>query len=229
MTSRRTRARPGEGALLREEILRTAEELLVESGSEDALTLRAVARRAGVTTPSVYLHFADKEALVEAVCLRAWDDLGNRMRAAADRVDDPFAAMGRCGRAYVRFALDHPVQYRLLMMRPAGREGLPPASAACFRYVVDAVAACVDAGVLVGDPARLAVGLWSAAHGCASLLITNPGFPWPADLDALIDDTVRMAGFGAALSSRLPPTWVPSSADLAVHLDTATGRLAGSS
>ncbi|SDX05546.1 transcriptional regulator, TetR family [Saccharopolyspora shandongensis] len=95
-----------------------AERMLVEAGTEEALTLRAVAER-----PSVYRHFASKDRLVEEVCLREWDGLGSRIREACARLTDPFIAVGQCGRAYVRFALDHPVQYRVLMLhRPGGPE-----------------------------------------------------------------------------------------------------------
>lgn len=192
------------------------------------MTLRAVARLAGVTTPSVYLHFADRDALVEAVCLRVWDELGGRMRGAAEKVRDPFTALGLSARAYAYFALEHPVQYRVLLMRRDTSPDTPPASAACFRYVVDAVSECVPAGVLRGDPRTLALGLWSAVHGCVSLLIAQPSFPWPEDLDAFIDDTVRMAGFGAALSSRVPRTALLKSAELVSELDAMGARLTAS-
>ncbi|MFI6740782.1 TetR/AcrR family transcriptional regulator [Nonomuraea sp. NPDC050451] len=223
MTTRRVRARRGEGALLREEILRAAEDLLDESGSEDALTLRAVALRAGVSTPSVYLHFADKEALVEAVCLRVWGEFGRMF--SENLGGDPFLALGRCGRAYARFALEHPVQYRVLMMRATTGPGVPPAAAECFRHMVGAVSACVETRVLEGDPEELALGMWSAVHGCVSLLIAQPSFPWPRDREALIDQIVRVAGFGTALYSRLPQA-LPPSADLAAALDDFGSRLA---
>jgi AcrR family transcriptional regulator len=227
MVTRRVRARPGEGIQLREEVLRAAEELLGETGTEDALTLRAVARRAGVTTPSVYLHFADKEALLEAVCLRVWEELDSRMRHAAQGGGDPFAALARRAHAYLRFALEHPVQYRILMMRPAASECVRSAASACFTHLADAVSACVQAGVLRGDPDRLALGLWSAVHGCVSLLIAQPAFPWPEDPESFLDDTIRMAGFGAALSSRIPRDVTPASAVLSAELDAMVNRLTG--
>lgn len=225
MATRRARARRGEGGLLREEILRAAEDLLAEAGTEEALTLRAVAARTGVSTPAVYLHFTAKEELVEAVCLRVWDELGRRMREYAAQVDDPFLALGRCGVAYARFALEHPAQYRVLMMRPAATPGVPPAARACFAYMVEAVSACVAAGVLRGDPQALALGLWSAVHGCVSLLIAQPGFPWPDDLEGLIQDVVRMAGYGTALSGRLPHRGVPRTPELTAELDALADRL----
>jgi hypothetical protein len=51
---------------------------------------------------------------------------------------------------------------------------------------------------------ELALGLWAAAHGVASLLVVKPYFPWP-DLDAFIDRTVCMAGIGLAAMARLDP------------------------
>ncbi|MFI6710557.1 TetR/AcrR family transcriptional regulator [Nonomuraea sp. NPDC050478] len=221
MTEKRVRARRGDGALLREKLLRAAEELLDETGTEEALTVRAVAARAGVSTPSVYLHFADKEELLEAVCLRVWDELGRLVAECRD--PDPFLRLGRCGRAYIRFALDHPVQYRVLMMTPSAGEGVPPAAQACFGYMVDAVRACVEAGVMRGEPERLALALWSAAHGCAALLIAQPSFPWP-DRDAMIDLIVRISGFGAALGPRMAGA-LPPSRELAAALDAFEARL----
>jgi len=66
----RTRARRGEGDLLRDEILTAAERLLVETGNEDSVSIRAIAEAVGVTPPSIYLHFPDKETLLFAVCER---------------------------------------------------------------------------------------------------------------------------------------------------------------
>lgn len=119
----RVRANPGMGAGLREEILLVAEQLLIESGGDDGMTLRSVAQRVGVTTPSLYRHFPDKEALVGAVCIRVWDELTESMQRAALQNPDPFQALSAAGRAYVQFGLDHPVQYRLLLMRPGRPAG----------------------------------------------------------------------------------------------------------
>lgn len=199
MTTRRTRARRGEGGRLREELLDAAEQLLVEAGSDDALTLRAVAAAAGVSTPSVYLHFADREALLEAVCIRVWGELESLF---LETRGDPFQSLGRFGRAYARFAIDHPVQYRVLLMRPATHENR--AADACFRLMTEAVSACVDSGLLHGEPQALTLQLWSAVHGAVSLIIAQPHLPWPADLDQFITDVVRMAGLGAAVHTRVP-------------------------
>ncbi|RZQ63820.1 TetR/AcrR family transcriptional regulator [Amycolatopsis suaedae] len=220
MAGTRTRYRPGEGDRLREEVLTAAEALLVEAGTDEAVTLRAVAARVGVTTPSVYRHFPSREALLSATCLRVWGELDRRVREYIAGVDDPLRALGRCGRAYARFALEHPVQYRVLMMRPSPSPS--PGVAACFRHVVEVTAACVRAGVMRGDAESLALSMWSALHGCVTLLITQPDFPWPDDVETVVDNAIRMAGFGAALSSRIPREATPASADLAAGLDSLT-------
>ncbi|MEV6909008.1 TetR/AcrR family transcriptional regulator [Amycolatopsis sp. NPDC051071] len=225
MGAKRTKARPGEGEKLREEILGAAEALLGETGTDEALTLRAVAQRTGVSTPSVYLHFPNRDALLEAVCLRVWDELAHRMRDRAGEVDDPMRALSRCARVYARFALDHPVQYRVLLMRPSG--GSSPGAVACFRYLADATAACVRAGILRGEPEILAMGLWSAMHGCVSLLIAQPGFDWPEEPEALIDGVIRMAGLGTALACRVPRDAIPPSPELAAGLDELATTWAG--
>lgn len=216
MHEKRTRARRGEGGRLRAEILDAADRLLSEAGTEEALTLRAVAAAAGVSTPSVYLHFADRDALLEAVCLRVWGRLEELFHQA--RVDDPFLTVGRFGLAYARFALEHPVQYRVLLMRPAPAESA--AGAACFRLMTEAVAACVEAGVLRGDPRDLALHLWSAVHGYVCLRITQPWLPWPDDLEAGLAGAVRVAGFGAVAQSRVPGN--PSSAAVTAAFDGLT-------
>lgn len=205
---RRVRANAGDGARLRAEILRAAEELLVEAGTEEALTLRAVAARTGVSTPSVYLHFNSKEALVEAACLRSFDALAADMRAV--RAGDPLAELAGRGKAYAAFALAHPTQYRVLMMRPAGR----PAARTCYELMLETVSACVAAGVLRGEPGLLTPRLWAAVHGCVALLIAQPGFPWPEEPTAFVENVIRMAGLGSAVTARLPHGQTPSGAAL---------------
>jgi AcrR family transcriptional regulator len=83
---RRTRARRGEGERLRGQILEAAERLLVEAGDEQAVTIRDVAEAVGVTPPSVYLHFADKDELLFAISERNFAELDRvTEEAAADK------------------------------------------------------------------------------------------------------------------------------------------------
>ncbi len=81
---KRRRAARGSGEQLREEILDATTELLLETGHAKAVSIRAVAQRVGVTSPpSIYLHFADKDALLDAVCARYFERLDEEMQRVA--------------------------------------------------------------------------------------------------------------------------------------------------
>ncbi len=193
--SRRARARRGDGDLLRADILAAAERLLIQTGDEGAVSIRAIADAAGVTPPSIYMHFADKTELLAAVSQARFHDLDRVMEEAAASSDGPFEALWARGRAYVRFGLENPEHYRILFMtkpgpeRPAKEEGDLPGLTA-FSHLVEEVARCMDAGALAaGDPFLVATGLWTGVHGITSLLIARPDFPWP-EVDRLLGHVI---------------------------------------
>jgi AcrR family transcriptional regulator len=189
--SKRTRARRGEGEKLRDQILEAAERLLLQTGDAEAVTIRAVADAVGVTPPSVYLHFADKNDLLFAVCTKHFERLDQILEAAAAGSDDPLESLRLRGRAYVRFGVENPEHYRILFMgKPAAT---PPSfddehlmQTASFEHLVGAVAGALQSGAIEGEPRMVALGLWAAVHGLTSLLIAKPDFPWP-EVDGLID------------------------------------------
>ena len=78
---RRARARRGSGDLLREEIVTAAKRLLADADRADDVPMRAVAEAVGVTTPSIYLHFADKQELLSAVVADVFGELDDAMVA----------------------------------------------------------------------------------------------------------------------------------------------------
>jgi AcrR family transcriptional regulator len=165
MSGERTRERnpQGEGSRLRDELIAAAGRLLAAADDVDALSLRGVAREAGVAAPSVYLHFASKEALLRAV------------------VGEHFAALQR---AYCRYAVEQPRSYQLLFNTPRPEIKDPDftgtSGEAAFQVLVEGVAACIATGVArPGDPFRIATDIWSALHGAASLRRATLGFPWP--------------------------------------------------
>jgi AcrR family transcriptional regulator len=201
----RPRARRGEGDLLRGQILDAAERLLIETGDEEAVSIRAIAERVGVTPPAIYLHFADKAELIFAVCEEQFRALDRATERAARRARDPVESLRLRGRAYVQFGLDHPEQYRILFM---GRAAATPSSfdtehlrsSSAFDHLVDDVQRCIDAGAM---PARqafvVAVELWAVVHGITSLLLAKPAFPWPP-VRQLVDDllTIYCSGLQSA-------------------------------
>jgi AcrR family transcriptional regulator len=196
----RPRSRRGEGEKLRDDLLDATERLMLESGHADAVSIRAIADAVGVTPPSIYLHFPDKESLIFAVCERHFETFDSVIEEAGTSTDDPVESLRRRGQAYVRFGLDNPEPYRILFMtRTEGerqRDALTGAGARAFQHLVDAVQQCIDAGAFRPvDPLLAATGVWAAVHGVTSLLISLPGFPWP-DVETLVDHVCDIQNLG---------------------------------
>lgn len=180
----RTRNPVGAGSRLRDELLAAAGRLLEASGDPEAVTLRAVAREAGVAAPSVYLQFADRDALLQAVFVEHFARFQQDVEAAVATGRDPASRLVLGCLAYLRFAEEHPGAYRVIFETTYPRwpelatAELPGMSA--FQVLVDAVAACIDAGLArPGDPFQIATDLWVAMHGMVSLRHRLQGFPWP--------------------------------------------------
>jgi len=192
--ARRRRARRGQGERLREEILAATERLLIWTGDMEQVSIRAVADEVGVTPPSIYLHFADKLELVFAVCEKHFASFDRILEEAAAGSLDPVESLRLRARAYVRFGLEHPEEYRILFMSkpaqtPEGWSNERLMGNAAFGHLVEAVQRASDQGTIApGNPVLIASGLWAVVHGITSLLIANRGLAWP--VDELVDDVV---------------------------------------
>ncbi|MEE1820383.1 TetR/AcrR family transcriptional regulator [Streptomyces sp. SP18ES09] len=151
---------------LRAACLRAARELLEEDGSA-GLSLRAVARRAGVSATAPYRHFADRDALVSAVAAEGYRELAGHLAAAhpAPSSPDDLAAVAV---AYVRFGLDHPALFRAMFAEPcdpAGEERVA-ATAVITEYVHGIVR---DAFPGADASGALPTTVWALVHGLAFL------------------------------------------------------------
>ena len=186
---RRPRAPRGSGDLLRDEILDAATDLLLETGDARSVSIRAVTRRVGITPPSIYLHFADKDALLDAVCARYFAKLGLEMQRVAREHASPVDALRAQGQAYVRFAIQTPELYRIAMMdqwRP-GRDIDLALYRSAFEHIRTTVQALMDDGIrLQDDESAIALEFWTAAHGVAAMLIAKPHLPF-GDAEAFAD------------------------------------------
>jgi AcrR family transcriptional regulator len=195
----RERNRRGEGSRLRDEILAGAAELLERTGgSEEAVTLRAVAREVGISAPSIYAHFADRQAIVDAIVNGAFADFNDAILAASEAAAQADAGPGARLRAmcaaYLEFAAERPNRYRLLFERRNligfGSEANRLIRTGSFDLLVASVQACVDAGISASDdPDRDATAIWAALHGFATLRSFRPQFSWP-DTGTMVDRIV---------------------------------------
>lgn len=187
--ARRQRAPRGSGDRLRHEILDAATELLLETGQARAVSIRSVAQRVGVTSPSIYLHFQDKNALLDAVCARYFERLDEGMEQAASGKRGSVDVLRAQGMAYVRFALQTPELYRLATMeewRP-GSDVDTVLAGSTFKHMRASVQALMEEGLYrTDDPTTIALELWTAVHGIAALLIAKPHLPF-GDVEAFAD------------------------------------------
>ena len=171
---KRRRAPRGSGEQLREEILDATTELLLETGHAKEVSIRSVAQRVGVTPPSIYLHFADKDALLDAVCARYFEKLDEEMQRVAADQPSMIDVLRAQGLAYVRFALKTPELYRIAMMGES-REGSDvdmALNSSAFVHMRNSVESLIEEGIYPPcDPITQALELWTAAHGVAALLI----------------------------------------------------------
>ncbi|MEU9024425.1 TetR/AcrR family transcriptional regulator [Actinomadura sp. NPDC048394] len=170
----------GQGERLRTEILRAAGRLLAQGGSEDSLSLRAIARETGIAAPSIYRHFRDKTEIVWEVLAGAYGELAAVMREAERSAGgSPREKLAAMADAYCQFAADRPRHYRLMfdleqsavpMERLAGHpvgEILDTWEAAVSRLLEDHPHPRLDAR-------QLAILLWTALHGHVSLRRAMP-------------------------------------------------------
>jgi AcrR family transcriptional regulator len=196
--ARRSRAPRGSGDLLRDEILDATTDLLLETGHARSVSIRSVAQRVRVTPPSIYLHFTDKAALLDAVCARYFERLDLEMQRAAQEHSAPVDALRAQGQAYVRFAIQTPELYRIATMGEyrSGRDVDVVLDSSAFQHIRATVQALVDDGLrLQDDPSTIALELWAAAHGVAAMLIAKPHLPF-GEVEAFADRVFRSAFVG---------------------------------
>lgn len=206
MDSKRSRNRRGEGARLRGELVSAASTLLETISGEDALSLRAVARQAGVAPQSVYLHFAGRRELMTAVYAVRFGELsaGLASAAAAAGDDSPRARLAAICHAYCDYGLRYPGRYRVLF-GTAGTPGWEPQAMpgmATWDLFRAAVRDCLDPATEDAAANQTAICIWAALHGLLTLRRDRPSFPWPG-LNTLID-TVLAAHLHAPAPPQAP-------------------------
>jgi AcrR family transcriptional regulator len=195
---RRTRSKRGSGDQLREEIVVAAKRLLAQADRADDVPIRAVAEAVGVTTPSIYLHFADKQQLLAAVVADVFRELDDAMIEAAAGETTPMGRLRAFGLAYVRFALDHPEHYRLAVLEPCPKPNIEVDEvlhSSAFAHMQATVEECVDAGTFQGDALDITFEMWAVAHGVAALMIAKPYLPFGPAAD-FADRTLCAAALG---------------------------------
>ena len=169
----------------------------IQRDGVEALTLRGVGERLGVSRTALYRHFTDKQALLTAVAGEGFRTLRSALAKAWEsggRGRDGFKAMGI---AYVRFAVTHPSHYRVMFGGTVRHEepgDVVDGDADAFRVLLDAILEMQDQGLVRTDDARhLALYIWAVVHGVSMLALDGmlpPEIP-AMDLMALANERMR--------------------------------------
>ncbi|PND59157.1 TetR family transcriptional regulator [Mycobacterium sp. ENV421] len=183
---------------LRRALIGAALELVAESDTA-GVTLRAVARRAGVSAAAPYHHFADKDALLAAVARDGFDALSDVQRAVLSGPGSAQDRLQEMVEQYVLFALSHRTHYRLMFRtlptEVAGGEGeaLRDAAMSAFGRLVEAIQAA-NPPLSVEEAGRRAIVAWSLAHGAVDVARWGQALRPGLDGEALAADAGRAAG-----------------------------------
>jgi AcrR family transcriptional regulator len=150
---------------LRAACLRAAMDLLEEGGAT-ALSLRAVARRAGVSPAAPYRHYADRDALISAVAAVGYRELAEQLAAAhpSPSTADDFGAIAV---AYVQFALQRPALFRVMFAEPCDTDNSERVAAT--NAISEYVSAIVRQSFPGFDTEALSTAAWALVHGLAFL------------------------------------------------------------
>jgi AcrR family transcriptional regulator len=170
----------GQGERLREDIVSAAVRMLDDLADDQALSLRAVAREVGIAATSVYIHFADRDALVLAALERCHIDLIRGITEAEAGAADPVAKLRARTLLLGGWAHRHPGLYKVMHESTLNRRAAMAFKEDLAERTTAAVQRCMDAGLApAGDAALVSLDLRAAVHGSVSMRVNQPDLPWP--------------------------------------------------
>ncbi len=186
MTDTVTRPRNprGEGGRLREQLVQAAAELLDELGDASRLSIRGIARRAGVSPTALYLHFPDRDAIVSAAVDAGFSSFNSALLSAARSGSEPLARLEATSLAYLEFSERQPALYTVLFSARRPLEHESPSATGVdhgegFAGLVALLRDC-DPALEPAEAREVAIAVWSSLHGFAILRAARPGLDWPA-------------------------------------------------
>ncbi|MDZ7771948.1 MAG: TetR/AcrR family transcriptional regulator [Balneolaceae bacterium] len=163
---------------LKGELIRACRKLLLEEGYRNC-SLRKIAREAGVTATSVYLHFESKDELIHAVMERSIDELNRRLEEAASRSGPATDRLEELARAYVRYALENSREYQVIYLVSSDEmTRYPREKFRRARRGYEIVAEVIREGVATGGleephPVLAAYTLWAQLHGVMAVVLSR--------------------------------------------------------
>lgn len=169
------RKKPYHHGDLKNSLIEAGKRILAKEGV-NGLSLRKVARQAGVSHSAPYAHFTDKQALIAAISTDGFQLLYEKLAETIQRYrGDPHRQLIESAWTYIQFAVEEPDTFRIMFSEVLEREKDYPAfvdvSQRTFKLVEEIVASCQEAGILrAGAPDVTAVVVWGLVHGIISLV-----------------------------------------------------------
>ena len=163
---------------LREDILEVSRTLLVKDGF-GSMSMRKIAKRAGVSATSIYLHFQNKDELLLALIETSIGKLSHALEEDLSDSDDSATKLDKMAHAFMRFALENPQEYEIIyMVRPEEMPRFPKEKFQQIRKIYKLLADIIKEGknagsLTVEDPNMSAYTLWAQLHGVASVIISK--------------------------------------------------------
>jgi AcrR family transcriptional regulator len=178
---------------VRRAVLDGALEIIATQGP-DALSMREVARRAGVSHQAPYHYFGDRAGILAAITEEGFTKFADSFEEQLQTSDDPLVD---CLKMYVSFALAHPGHYRVMFrsdLSGTSVDGSPAHQAGerAFQALLD-LAATVDSDASPEDAMMLPMTLWAHAHGIATLLLDGP-LPAKLPTGTTVDEFITHIG-----------------------------------
>lgn len=172
----------------REQILDAALHLFADNGLHQ-VTTRQIAGAVGISQPSLYAHFPNRDSIAVELCVRAFDTLQGRLQAAVGGTGTQAQRLFRLGLEYIGFGLQNEAAYRIAFMAdlpddPSGQgKAVLQAGVKAFSVLHGLIGEMHGEGQPDSDV--IAQSTWASLHGMVALLLARPQFPW-VDLETLI-------------------------------------------
>lgn len=186
---------------LKNALIQCGLEILAHEGI-NGLSLRKVARRAGVSEAAPYRHYKDKEALLAAIAEQGFIRLAECLASVEEQfAEDARELFHQSAKAYIRFARENPDSMRVMFQSrhkdgTIGFPALQDAADEAFSFLIDMVEYCQQEGLArAGHPIPMALGIWSTVHGLALLLVDgciSQDVFQESDEETLINETLEM-------------------------------------
>lgn len=163
---------------LKTRIIDAARQVLLSEGYRN-FSMRKIASEIGVSATSIYLHFEKKDELVHTLMEEAIERLNSRLKAQAEKHEEPMAKLEALAREYSRFALNHPREYQVIYLISSDEMARYPKekfrkARKGYEIVTSVLEEAVQTGLInEAKPRMAAYTFWAQLHGVMSVVLSK--------------------------------------------------------